>query len=292
MPPRPLRLAALFLALAACLPPAAGVLTAAPRAPKPGAPGPVLAVEDTMHTEVPEVLVRATRVTLDEILDRVARGEARRESLLTDQQFTAVVRVLSQPRGATASRLLEESVWRVYRAKPDKVRAIQLRRVLGPGVKDDDDDTVDADFSPSMGERIANFAFRPDARRDYRFRIAGRDILEGHVIYRLAFEPRSPLLPLPSGTVWVDTRDNVVVRQELRFERSPVPVLIRKLDRMVVERERWDGHWVISRVLMHAEFTLPMPRLGRAFEIAMLFQDYRNNQGVDPAVFERKGSGR
>ena len=43
-----------------------------------GAQGPTLAVEDTMHTAVPEVLVRAPRVTLDEILDRVARGEKRR----------------------------------------------------------------------------------------------------------------------------------------------------------------------------------------------------------------------
>ena len=38
-----------------------------------------------MRTSVPEVLVSAPRVTLDEILDRVGRGEARRDSLLADQ---------------------------------------------------------------------------------------------------------------------------------------------------------------------------------------------------------------
>ena len=57
----------------------------------PAGSGPTLAREDTLHTEVPEVLVAAPRVTLDEILDRVARGEARRESLLTEQAFTAAV---------------------------------------------------------------------------------------------------------------------------------------------------------------------------------------------------------
>jgi hypothetical protein len=87
----------------------------------------------------------------------------------------------------------------------------------------------------------------------------------------------------------VDTRDNVIVRQELAFERSPVPLLIRKLDRMVVERERVDGHWVMTRVLMHAEFTLPMPSLGRVLEFSMLFHDYRVNRGIDPQVFETKG---
>src|SRR5437867_2555507 len=40
--------------------------------PAPARSGPTMAREDTMHTEVPEVLVAAPRVTLDEILDRVA----------------------------------------------------------------------------------------------------------------------------------------------------------------------------------------------------------------------------
>ena len=120
--------------------------------------------------------------------------------------------------------------------------------------------------------------------RSFRLKL-GRDILGDHVVYRIAFEPRSPLQPLPSGVVWVDTRDDVIVRQELGFPRSPVPLLIRKFDRMVVERERIDGHWVMTRALMRAEFTVPVPRMGRALEIAILFEDYRNNRGVDPAVF-------
>ena len=65
------------------LPALPAVLLAAAVSP----PGPTLAIEDTMHTEVPEVVVRAPRVTLAEILDRVARGEARRDSQLVDQSF-------------------------------------------------------------------------------------------------------------------------------------------------------------------------------------------------------------
>lgn len=290
MPPSP------ALRFPPCLVLAALVLAAAspasaPAAERPRARGPALAVEDTMRTEVPEVLVRAPRVTLDEILDRVARGEASRESLLTDQQFTAVVRVVNQPRGASAPQVYEESVWRVFRARPDRVRAILLRNVKGPGARDDDD-AIEADFSPGMGEQMVNFAFRPEARRDFRYRIVGRDVFGDHVVYRIAFEPRSPLVPLPSGLVWVDTRDDVILRQELRFERSPVPLLIKKMDRMVVERERVDGHWVMTRFVMRAEFTLPVPRVGRMLEISMGFRDYRVNRGVDPKVFDPKGRGR
>ena len=69
--------------------------------------GPTLAVEDTMHTEVSEVLVRAPRVTLEEILDRVARGEARRESLMVDQTFTAALRVVRNVSSPKPELLME-----------------------------------------------------------------------------------------------------------------------------------------------------------------------------------------
>src|SRR5437867_9270612 len=90
-------------------------------------PGPTLAVEDTLHTEVPEVLVRAPRVTLDEILDRVARGEARRESLLTDESFTATVRVARGGKERGGPTLLEETVARVYKIRPELVRSVVIR---------------------------------------------------------------------------------------------------------------------------------------------------------------------
>jgi hypothetical protein len=254
----------------------------------PGPSGPTLAVEDTLHTQVPEVLVRAPRVTLDEILDRVARGEARRESLIVDQSFTTAVRMLRDVKSQTHDpRLVEESVWRVYKKQPDKVRSVLLRRREGRpprGAKAN----VDVDFKPGMGEEIVNFAFRPDAREIYRYRIVGRDLVGGHLIYRIQFEPRSAIDPLsPSGLVWVDTNEFVIVREEVRFERSPIPLVLKSVDRMVVERTRVQGHWVLSRVLIRGELTIPVPTIGKSFDIAMQFRDYRINAGIADALFGR-----
>src|SRR5882724_8658109 len=91
-------------------------------------PGPTLAREDTMHTSVPEVLVRAPRVTLDEILDRIARGERRRDSLLVDQSFVITVRVMHARDDRAPAELLSESVSQVYLKKPDWARTLLLRR--------------------------------------------------------------------------------------------------------------------------------------------------------------------
>lgn len=248
--------------------------------------GPTMAIEDTLHTEVPEVLVRAPRVTLDEILDRVASGEARRESLLTDQSFTVSVRVTRDVKSKTREpRLVEESVWRVFRKQPDQVRSVLLRR-REARARRGGDANFNVNFSAGMGEDVVNFAFRPDARDRFRYRIVGRDVVGGHLIYRIAFEPRSALDPFgASGVVWVDTNDFVIVREELSFRRSPVPLALKSIDRMVVERTRVHGHWVLGRVLMRAELTLPMPAVGKSFDIAIQYRDYRINTGLDDAVF-------
>jgi hypothetical protein len=81
------------------------------------AEGPTLAKEDTMRTDVSTVLVKAPRVTLEEILDRVARGEARRDSLMRDQSFTATLRVMRDTESKKAPVLFAESVSKVYKKK-------------------------------------------------------------------------------------------------------------------------------------------------------------------------------
>lgn len=275
MPPRPAlpALAMVLLVLAGARPGAAA----------PGG-GPTMAVEDTMTTEVPEILVHAPRVTIDEILERVMRGEARRDSAISDQQFTATVRLVRDVGGSKPPRMLEESVWRVFRKRPDKLRTVKLREWSAKPRKDGSSD-MDVEFSPNTGERLITFAFRPDARRDYRYRILGRDMVGDHLVYRIGFEPRSTLEPAPSGMVWIDTNEFVIVREEVSFRESPVPLLIKGVKRMVVERQRAGEHWVLARALMRIETTIPLPGLGSSFDFSIRYDDYRHNVGLDDKLF-------
>ena len=255
-------------------------------APLPAAAGPTLAVEDTMHTQVEEVLVRAPRITLEEILDRVARGEARRESLLTDQAFTGTVRLVRLPSGHGPSGPMMESVWRVYRKRPDRVRTVLLRKWEANPKKNGKGSGMEFGFDPGMGEDVVNFAFQAAARREFRYRIVGRDLVGDHVIYRITFEPRSLLSPFaPSGLVWVDTNEFVIVREEVSFRRSPVPALLEDIPRMVVERQRIGGNWVLARVLMRIRLVATFPTVGRSFDLSIHYDDYRLNQGIADSLF-------
>jgi hypothetical protein len=258
--------------------------TGAPAASGAPAPRPTLATEDTMYTELPEVLVRAPRITLDEILDRVARGEARRDSLLADQSFQATFRLVRLGSKDKPDELMSETIARVYKKRPDKVRTVTVRQWRAKQDKKRAD-AVQVNFREDMSEEIVNFAFRPEGRREYRYRIVGRDLQGGRVIYRIAFEPRSPIDLLPSGLVWVETSDYVIVRQEIDFARSPAPLILKGVRRMVIERTHADGHWLLSRMLLRAETTIPLPQIGRRFDVSMRFDDYKINRGIPDAFF-------
>lgn len=272
---------------------ASAFAAAAPSTP-PG--GPTLAVEDTMHTEVPEVLVRAPRVTLAEILDRVAAGEARRDSLLHDQTYLITVRTVGHADDGKQPQLIEEAVVRVWQRRPNQSRSIELRHWYAKPPKDEDSRKgVRVEVGGGMDEDIVNFAFQPSARRDFTYRIVGRQILGDHLVYQIAFEPRSALdVFAPSGVVWVDTRDFVIVRQEVTFRQSPVPLFLRGIERMVVERQRVDGFWVLHRVLARVRTTVPIPKYGTSMDFSLQFTEYALNRGVPDSLFAqpRKGGKR
>jgi hypothetical protein len=251
--------------------------------------GPTLAREDTLHASVPEVLVTAPRMTLDEILDHIARAERRRDSLLVDESFVATMRLMRARDEHATPTFLEESVVQVYRKRPNRARTLLLRHRRDRS--DRGGAEVQFNFRGDMSEEIVNFAFRPEARRDYRYHIVGRDLAGDQVIYRIRFEPRSMLDPsIPSGIVWVNTNDFVIVRQELDFERSPAPLVIKGVDRMVIERQEIGNFWVLARVLLRARFTFPVPRLGRRLDFSMQFDHYALNSGLPDSLFAAAGS--
>ena len=258
-----------------------------PAAAPDRAPGPTLAAEDTMRTEVPPVLVSAPRVTLDEILGRVARGEHRRDSLMTDQSVRVTARLVRNADRGRPNELLTETVMRVYRKKPDRVRTQVLRDYeAGDEKRKHARTSVNMRMRAGMDEEIVNFAFRPETRHQYRYRILGRELVGGHLVYRIAFEPRSLLdATEPRGVVWVDTNDFVIVHQELSFDRSPLAPLIKDVNRVVIERQNVDGYWVLKRVLLRAEAAVPLPQVGRSFDFSVRFDDYAINRGLPDSLF-------
>ena len=116
-----------------------------------------------------------------------------------------------------------------------------------------------------MGEQYVSFAFQPESRARYEFEILERQWLGGHVVYRIAYRPRSNVDLLPTGEVWIDTNEFVIVRQEFGYENgSPLPLFLKSFSNCVVERSRVDGDfWVWTRFFVRVETTSALRWGGR-----------------------------
>ena len=51
-------------------------------------------------------------------------------------------------------------------------------------------------------------------------------------------------------------------------------------------RRKFGEHWALNRVLMRVESTLPIPKLGKGFDLSLQFDDYVMNSGVEDAFFQ------
>jgi len=262
--------------------------------------GPIFAVEDTIPVPsalLPVQIVTAPRVTLDEILRRVAEGEVRRDSLLQDQSFTmlaALTYLDAGKGGAPATRRQWESAMQVYRKRPDKVRTVPLRTRS----EFKDDDGMSVQVGPGMSEELVNFAFQPRARSRFDFRIEERHLVGDRVIYVIGFVPRSKIDPLPTGRAWIDTKEFVIVRQEFWYrDRSPSPMFFKSIDSCVIERTQVDGKWwVLSRILARVQVTslarfaarLGKESLAPTVDFTLSIRDWKVNRGIDDAIFAAK----
>jgi hypothetical protein len=269
---------------------------------------PTLAVEDTLRQSaaepLPEILVTAPRQTIDEILRRVAEGEARRDSLLQDQAFTLLLRFSGRHAAndpTEKSELYAESAERVYQKRPHRQRVVTLKEWSRESEKrkkngqKGGEPSVKVSFDADMSESFIGFAFDPNLRGRYQFRIVDRALVGDQVVYQLSFTPRSALEPLPAGRVWVNTNDFVILREEFRYtDRSPLPLFIQSIDSCVLERTLIDHrYWVVSRIIARVTLTDPvlwMGRLGggglpKVADLAIARTDWIINGGIPDSLF-------
>jgi hypothetical protein len=255
---------------------------------------PTLAAEDTFGVRVKyetrTIEVQAKRLTLRDILERAREGERKRREAVTDLAYTERVRVtLLGGRTSKDKRRFFETAARVYWKPPDR----NLRIDLGERQYGDQDlkesvapeGQVQVEVSDALD--FAQGPFYLEHIDDFRYSISDRRLFPDRIIYAVEFEPRSDFDPLSiAGTFWIDTADFVVVHEEMKFERNPVPLMLKSIDHIVRERQRVDGRWVITRLQLVADMRSALViGFGRA-EIEARYSDFAFNTGLSDSVFE------
>lgn len=147
----------------------------------------------------------------------------------------------------------------------------------------------DSDDDMSLS-RVPFFLRRPE---DFDFKLLERHLEGDHVIFKIAFTPRSTFKPLPSGTVYIDTNAFRVIHEEFRFDENPLPLVVKDVRRFSRQwTELPGGQWVTSRIMadltLHGGWTGVIPE---RVEAAVIMNDYRFDQGYDAKRFGPYGEG-
>ena len=288
--PRPL--VALAAALAAAIP-----------ALQPAWAGqPILAREDSLpvyvHPDTTRVVAR--RIGLAEIIRKAPEGERHKYDGISSLAFNRTFKVTLVYGGRKPEKHCLENSARVYYQSPDRWTEAPLRDsryILEPdGTRrpwsEEDEENVqfdvnDGDSSALWLENLPPFL---EETEKYDFRILHRSLQRDQVLYEIGFRPRSEFDLVPGGRVWILTGGYQIVREEYEMANLPVPWILKSVDLLTREWQEVDGRWlprrVTARIELHTAIGLGLVRIPSAAEVVVLFDDYRLDPELDPALFE------
>lgn len=180
-----------------------------------------------------------TRVSVTEQLDASGKIRERKEKVFE----------VSTHAGSTSARLVAVNGHPPRQAdlKVQSDNEINVRQILG-------------ESKTASGTSQDNF-LTPELVARFDFKLLGQTEVNGRPAYELAFEPRSPELPVHhiidrllnqlSGTLWIDAGEFEIARADIRL-RSEVDLLggvigcLKKMVYSVTRMRLGDGVWVNS----------------------------------------------
>ena len=255
---------------------------------------PVLAVEDTLDLtgkfKIDPLLVRANRLKIGEIVQRCIEREEELQSRIETHVFTQFMKTILHVggHGDEAERLLVlEEVDRVRLKRPDISEVAPLRHdryMLEDGERKEWGEEEDNVAIAIRFEEFDNLPFYLDDKDDYNFEILSREIAGNHVIYEVFLEPKSDFEIAPQGTIWIDTSNFQILREEFDFgDRVPMPLLVKAIGPIIRERERIGDLWVWKRILMRADLRIGWLRvleedLPDRVEFVLVYKDHKVNE--------------
>jgi len=293
---------ALFLAVLAglCLLGAApGVLLSA-RAQDTAADGsdfqdrymlPQYEVVDTTHVET-------KALTLKEIIDRCIEGEQTKLSGHTDLTYTVNVRSIAL--WSDKKKEVRDEVWIGYEEDSGYSRGVRLDERLNKFKWKDDEWVVDDskedveirvgvedDDSGSMFTRIPFFL---EESSEFKFQLVDRTLLEDRVIFEIAFQPKSDFKPLPSGTVFVDTRNFRIVHEIFSFDgQNPFPMVLKDIRRVSRQwKQLPTGEWVVHQIAAEIGLRGYFGLVPNNVTVAVLIGDFVFDAGYDEHKFGKR----
>lgn len=248
---------------------------------------PTTVIADTLNVE-------RRRLGMREIIERCIEGQRTRLGGHDDMTCTTTIRAAVYWK---KKKEITNIVYRSYSDVQERTRSVQLderttRYKLDEGEwiidtdRDEDDDATVRAESDGYSEFTELPVFLEELG-EYDFELLERIIEVDHVIFKIAFRPKSEFKPLPSGVVYVDTNNYRIIHEEYDFEQNPFPLFLKDMKRIT---RHWaqlpGGEWVFTRLMMEVDLRSdPFGWIPDRVAIALVRDDFEFDQGYDARVF-------
>jgi hypothetical protein len=253
-------------------------------------------VADTLNVE-------AERLGIREIIRKSVEGEYTKLGGHDDMVCTVSLRAIQYWK---KKKEITEEILRSYSARDEERRVVtlesrtqKLKLKDGEWVLDNDEDPEDDDESGvqvDVSDR-SDFSRLPvffEEIEEFDFELLSRSVETGpegdHVIFEVAFRPKSDFKPLPKGKLYIDTNSYRIIHEQYEFSVNPFPLLLKNLTRMT---RHWTqlptGEWVFTRIMAEVELHAdPFGFIPQRMAVIVERDDFQFDVGYDARLFGEK----
>ncbi len=238
------------------------------------------------------IRVTAPTIDIEEIIRRATSGERTKLAGHKDMTYTMTIRNIARKK---SKKSITYTVFRVYNDVDGNSRNIRLdsevrhfkREDAGWVLDEDEDEEKSRVQVSSRGDAFSAIPFFLEDTKEFMFTLVSRTLDIDHVIFEIAFEPKSEFKALPAGTVFVDTQRYQIVHEVFHFNENPFPLFLKGINRL---SRHWNelpgGEWVWTKLIADVD-TRPDPFgfMPYNLSVAVMRDDFRFDQGYDPRLF-------
>jgi hypothetical protein len=209
------------------------------------------------HSET--VVVSAPPVTVDEVIEAIARRMERDNALMTDYEYTTLItQVLRDKPGVESNDYkIEEFALRHHFSRELGSQVAKLWERSrefenGQQIEDKVDEEMTAEFLPVQDSVIEAMPFSSHGGHRYNYNILDRQLVGNNLIYKIGFEPKNKFEAMPKGTIWVDYSNWVIRKFEAEMtDVVPYPLFMKSVPVYRMSQERFGEVWFPTEVYMH-----------------------------------------
>jgi len=245
-----------------------------------------------MPTMAP-IIIRGKEFTVRELIQRAMKGERTKLAGHTDASYLITAHVsIAWPE----KKEVETQVTRVYGDSTGFTRRVLLATKAERFKKKNDEWVYDKDVdSHNESYRISDydqgrFTTIPvylEKDEEFNFTLLERTLESNHIIFHVAFKPKSDFSEMPGGDIWIDSNGFRVVHEIYDFTKNPFPMLIKGVRRISVQwTELAGGEWVPKQIAAELDLRRNgMPFMPNTVSFKQIWEDFRFDQGFDEKLF-------